>query len=220
MNTSRSALSRGDVGWIILGILLAALGAYLFFPQPAPVPAPALKQATLLADAKPVAEFELLDHQGRPFTRQSLHGGWNLLFFGYTHCPDVCPTTLQTLAAAVKKLRDAAPQATLPRVVFVSVDPGRDTVQQLAAYVTYFNPDFLGVTGEPERIERLAAQLGILFARVGDDGSDNYLVDHSASVLLFDPDGDLRAIFSPPHDPGAMAADLSAIFQYYEDSHR
>jgi protein SCO1 len=214
MKTSRSAVRRGDIGWIILGILLAAAAAYYFFPRATPLPS--LEQATLLTDAKPVPEFSLVDHQGRPFDRQSLSGGWNLLFFGYTHCPDVCPTTLQTLASTSKEMRDKVPQAALPRVVFISVDPARDTLAQLAKYVTYFNPAFLGVTGDPAQIEKLASQMGILFARLPEDASGDYLVDHSASVLLVDPDGNLRALFSPPQRAEAMAADIPAIQDYYE----
>lgn len=216
MKTSRSPVRRADIGWIILGILLAALASYVFFRFSAPAAPPLLTQATLLTDAKAVTEFHLVDHQRQPFDRQRLEGHWSLLFFGYTHCPDVCPTTLQTLASVWKKLRDQSSQATPPQVVFISVDPERDPPEQLGKYVTYFNPSFLGVTGEPEQIEKLAGQLGILFARVSNDGAGNYLVDHSASVLLFDPDGNLRAVFSPPLDPAAMATDIPAIERYYE----
>jgi protein SCO1/2 len=218
MNKRLSPVRRSDIGWIILGFVVAAL-AWFFYQKAYQVLPPELKQATLLPDSKQPPDFSLVDHTGRPFDRASLSGGWNLLFFGYSHCPDVCPTTLQTLAAVDKKLRDKSPQATPPRAVFVSVDPERDTPEHLATYVPYFNPAFLGVTGAPDQIQRLATGFGILYARAGDDGAGNYLVDHSASVLLFDPDGSLRAVFSPPHDADAMAQDIPAIQHYYEVTH-
>ncbi len=113
-------------------------------------------------------------------------------------------------------MRYNLPQDALPRVLFISVDPARDTPEQLTGYVTCFCPDILGVTGAPVQIEALASQAGILFARVPDDASGGYLVAHSASVPLFDPDGSLRALFGPPQHAEAMAADIPAIRRYYE----
>lgn len=204
---------RGEIVWIIPGILIAALIWY-FFPPASQVRPPALQHATLLPEAKTVQTFRLSDHRGRPFTPENLQGHWTLLFFGYTHCPDVCPTTLQTLAGALRRLDEAGDTVTLPQVVFVSVDPARDSRERLAGFVSYFNPDFIGVTGEPAQIERLTRPLGILYAKAG-DGTD-YLVDHSAAIVLFDPSGRYRALFNVPHDPAAIAADFQAIRRYYE----
>lgn len=161
-----------------------------------------------LQPPKPVAAFELRTHRDEPFNPASLKGKWSFMFFGYTHCPDICPTTMQVLADMDKRLADLEPGFhDDTQVVFVSVDPARDTVQQLANYVPYFNRTFIGVTGEPEQIKQLTQQLGIMHMQVkGNDGGD-YLVDHSASILLFGPDARVHGIFSAPHDAGRIAQD-------------
>ena len=100
----------------------------------------------LLDTPRNIGEFELIDHHGQPFDRARLEGGWTLIFFGFTFCPDICPTTMTFLDGFVGQLEGTEAEDT--RVVMVTVDPARDTVEQLAKYVPYFNPDFTGVTGE------------------------------------------------------------------------
>ncbi len=178
---------------------------------------PALQQGTLLPQAKVIGDFSLVDQNDQPFTRERLKNHWTFAFFGYTHCPDVCPTSLAMLAQMQRRLEKAGTPE-LPDVIFVSVDPERDTLATLATYVPYFHPDFLGVTGEPDEIHSFTRRLGILYGKAENDSGENYLVDHSASVLLFDPDGNMRAVFGPPHDPEKMANDFIAIRNYYEES--
>jgi len=152
--------------------------------------------ATRFPVARDISAFELVDHRGEPFTNASLHGVWSFLFFGYTHCPDVCPTTLSVLNSVAQRLGDNAHDV---RFVFISVDPERDTPGQLARFVSYFNGDFVGVTGEPEEIERLTRQLGVLYMRVAStDDPGSYLMDHTAGVFLVDPDARYHAVFTPP----------------------
>jgi protein SCO1/2 len=182
-----------------------------------PPPAPQLQQATLLPQPKPLAEFNLTDHREEDFTLEDLRGHWTLTFFGYTHCPDVCPTSLAAMAQVMDRLEAGEASGPLPRGLFVSVDPQRDTPQQLASYVPYFDPEFTGVTGDPEQIRSLTRQLGILYMKSGDSGGgDDYLIDHSAGIVLFDPDGRFHALFSVPHDPARIASDFLLIRNYYE----
>lgn len=156
-----------------------------------------LATGTMLKPSRELADFSLTDHHGRPFGLSNLRGHWSLMFFGYTNCPDFCPTTLTTLAALDKKLRAEA-FTPLPQVVFVSVDSKRDTPEQLARYVPYFNPEFIGVTAQSQdAIESIAAKLGIAVVITPQkDGS--YTVDHSGVVLVVSPEGRLAAILSGP----------------------
>lgn len=195
-------------------IILMLLAAVWLTACGNPVP-PQLKQGTLLPDAKPIADFQLTDQHGQPFTLDKLRGRWSFAFFGYTHCPDVCPTSLAMLAQVLRKL-EKSKLDTVPQVLFVSVDPERDTPQQLAEYVPYFHPDFIGLTGEPRELMVLTRQLGILYGKSPDAEADNYEVDHSAAIILFDPQGDFRAVFGVPHTPGLIAQDFVAIKNYYE----
>ena len=192
-------------------LLAAALLTACSPPEP-----PQLKQGTLLPFAKAVSDFQLSDHKEQPFTLENLKGTWSFAFFGYTHCPDVCPTSLAMLAQVMKKLEKNDTLNTLPQVVFVSVDPERDTPELLEKYLPYFHPDFIGLTGDPQQILVLTRQLGILYGKAPGDNADDYLVDHSAAIILFDPDGNFRALFGVPHDPGLIAQEFVAIKNYYE----
>lgn len=152
--------------------------------------------ATRFPVARDISAFELVDHHGEPFTNSALQGSWSFLFFGYTHCPDVCPTTLSVLNSVAQQLGNDAGNV---RFVFITVDPERDTPEHLARFVSYFNSDFIGVTGKPGAIEALTKQLGVLSMRVASgDKPDSYLIDHTAGVFLMDPDGKYHAVFMPP----------------------
>lgn len=203
--------SQWPRAWIIPCLLSAALLLACTPPQP-----PVLQQATLLPSAKPVADFRLLDQNGAAFTLDNLKGHWTFAFFGYTHCPDVCPTSLAMLAQVMRKLEAGGQSDTLPRGLFVSVDPQRDTPAVLAKYLPYFHPDFIGATGDNGEIMQLTRQLGILYAKAEGSGDTDYLVDHSAAIILFDPDGKFRALFGVPHDPDKIASDFLLIKHYYE----
>ena len=196
-------------------ILLLALAAGLlagFWVQRDQVTIDDVK-ATVLEPANSIGDFELITHLGTSFTLDSLKGKWSLLFFGYTNCPDVCPTTLQTLTQVDKQISENATDDHQMQVVFVSVDPERDTPERLAQYVPYFDQSFIGVTGKQTEINRLTQQLGILHMRVESNDDQNYLVDHTSSILLFNPSGELRALFSVPHKAKDIADDVLKISQ-------
>jgi protein SCO1/2 len=139
------------------------------------------------AQARALPEFELVDHRQQPLTRADLVGHWSLMFFGYTHCPDICPVTMQTLAEMVRLIDDSDVTEAL-QIYLISVDPERDRPEVLAEYVHYFNPDFNGATAAPEQLTPLTRALGIahrIHNRV--EGSDNYDVDHSSAIVLINP---------------------------------
>ena len=165
--------------------------------------------ATVLPDPNPVPAFSLLDQHGNAVDERVFKGQWDLVFFGFTHCPDICPMTLQVLAAAKQQLADAG-QTPLPRIVLVSVDPERDTPDLLGQYVDYFGTGNLGLTGSLDNIQQLTDGLGIFFAKQPADG-DNYNVDHSAAVLVIDPNGGFHAVFGGPHVIENYVHDLPII---------
>ena len=165
--------------------------------------------ATLLSPSRPLPPLALVDQDNRPFDAARLRGGWTLLFFGFTSCPDVCPVTMAALAETSKLLADL-PERLRPRVVMISVDPERDTPERLASYVKAFDPAFVGATGTKAAIDELALRIGVAVAKRPIDG-DNYSVDHTSSVFLIDPDGALRALFSAPHTPKLIAEDYRRI---------
>ena len=146
--------------------------------------------------------FTLRDHTGRTVTDADYRGSFMLVFFGFTFCPDVCPTELQTIAAAMDLL---GPQSTRVRPLFISVDPGRDTPEKLAEYVALFHPSITGLTGTPEQVAAVARAYRVYYARSTPPGASEYLMDHSAFTYLMGPDGGLRAIFRP----GASAEEIA-----------
>ena len=155
----------------------------------------------LLDTPRNFGEIKLVDHHGQAFTRERLQGKWSLVFFGFTYCPDICPTTMSFLNEFVSQLEGTEADDT--EIVMVSVDPARDTVEQLAGYVPYFNPDFIGVTGEFLDVHRFATALNTPFRKVpGQD--ENYQVDHSANVVLINPRGDYHGFFKAPLDLAKM----------------
>jgi protein SCO1/2 len=156
------------------------------------------------------------------FTNQSLKDKWSLMFIGYTYCPDICPTTLADLDRVYPLLKND--QTTTTQVVFISVDPNRDKAEQLADYVHYFNKNFIGVTSDHEHLWPFVTQLGLIYSLVEEgERNDFYLVDHSASIVLINPAGELHATFKSAvnkeginHvDMDRMVEDIKQIQQYY-----
>jgi protein SCO1/2 len=170
---------------------------------------PRTEVAAVYRRPRPLPEFALTAHDGTPFDVARLRGHYTFMLFGYTNCPDVCPTTLLELARARRLLADL-PAAALPSVVLVSVDPARDTPAQLAAYVPHFDPSFVGVTGSEAAIDAFALALGVAIER-GTPKDGSYAVDHTAAVFLVDPLARVAAVFPTPHVATALAADYRAI---------
>ena len=192
--------------WILVGLgaLCAALAGFLLAAK-IDSSRPVLASGTWLPDARPIADFHLIDSRGRPFTRTALVGHPTLVYFGFTHCPDECPDTLAALAQVEK-------QAAVPglRVLFVTVDPERDTPPVLAGYLRHFDPTFLGLTGDPAEIHRFAAGLGIGITRISLPGG-GYDFDHTMAILLFDSRAREVGVFTPPFDVRRLAQSLTRV---------
>jgi protein SCO1/2 len=185
----------------------AGAAAALIWSAKPPV---ALATGTVLVPNRALADFSLIDNRGRSFGAANLRGHWSLMFFGYTNCPDFCPTTLTTLAALEKRLR-AADAVEPPQVIFVSVDAKRDTPAQLAKYVPYFDPDFTGLTAADQpAIERQAKKWGVA-VRIEPTSGGDYIVDHSSAIFVINPAGNLAAILTGPFTVDALQSDYKRI---------
>lgn len=182
-----------------LGAVAVAAGVLLARMLGGSVP---LQSGTWLPRARPLAEFHLYDLSGRDFTRDNLRGHPTLLFFGFTSCPDVCPTTLAMLA----QLQRRAP---LPgaEVVFVSIDPERDSAALMQVYLGSFSKDFIGLRGDQAGLAPLLSSLSAIAVRENLPNG-GYTMDHSATLYLLDRDARLVAVFSPPFSPATLATDL------------
>ena len=191
---------RSKLIWTFVAVGAALAGLWL--ARELHSPEPQLASGTWLPQPRELGNFSLLDEMGRPFTLRELQGRPTLVFFGFTHCPDVCPTTLATLTQA----RKTAAVAGL-RVLLVSVDPARDTPAVLEKYVHAFDSDTRGATGTPAEIGRIAREFSVAVQRV-DLPNGDYTMDHSAAVFLLDDRARMVGIFTPPFEAKPLAADL------------
>jgi len=202
--TSRSS-------WLLPSVLACVgLAAFALFVvelyRAAPPQVPDLGGvATVLAVPMEIPDFALRSQDGNAFGRQRLMGRWSFLFFGYTYCPTVCPATLSVLHQVRKLLESDAQSVSDTQVVFISVDPERDTLDRLATYVAYFDPTFVGVTGVASELTHLTKALGVYYEKGAQTSPEEYEIEHTQSVMLFDPQGRLEAVFGNPRDPKAIA---------------
>lgn len=175
--------------------------------------------ATVLPNARPLIDFSLRDHNSEEFTPAQLKGHWSFLFFGFTNCPDVCPTTLKVMQSVWKTLPTKSGDLGHPKLYFVSVDPERDSSATLKQYVQFFNPEFIGVSGKLNELDKLVNQIGILYGYDEKDSKDDkeYIVNHSSQLILVDPKGRMRAVISPPHIAKTITANFQTIRTFYGD---
>ena len=148
-----------------------------------------------------IKNFSLTDHKGQAFSNQDLQGKWSWIFFGYTSCPDVCPTTLQELNFVYDELQAISSNN---QVLLVSVDQNRDSQQTLSDYIAYFNPEFKALRAEHDVLFPFARNLGLMYALTDDSAGEGYFVDHSAAIVLINPDGLISAIFKPKQELGQL----------------
>ena len=193
---------------IVAFALAGALAAGIFLAIRSQAPAVA-ESALILPAPEPVPAFSLLNQHGQSVDQSVFEGQWDLVFFGFTHCPDICPTTLQVLANARRTLADKGFEP-LPRIVLVSVDPERDTPEVLGQYIDYFGDGNLGLTGSLEEIRKLTKGLGVYFQKQSADG-DSYGVDHWAGVYVIDPHGKRHSVISAPHVADNYVRDLPIL---------
>jgi protein SCO1 len=198
------ASSRFPIVLVSVALLAAAAGAFVA-SRVSKDTEPTLISGTWLPQARAVLPFALVDGAGAAFDASRLAGAPSIMFFGFTHCPDICPNTLALLARAQREsaLREL-------RIVFVTIDPERDTPQLVGNYARAFGEEFVGLTGPANEIERLTQQLGVAAARVDLPGG-GYTMDHSSTLFLFDAAGRNVAVFTPPFDAAKLAQDLRAV---------
>ncbi|MGR8918869.1 MAG: SCO family protein [Gammaproteobacteria bacterium] len=178
-------------------------------------PNPGAIEGLLWPDPPLLADFHLSDQRGLPFTPETLRGRWSLVFFGFTHCPDVCPTSLEVMARAAQALEENALWRERGQVVFVSIDPERDDAEALASYVGYFSPDFLGVTGAESELRALTRSVGALFHKVA-QGEGRYTMDHSAGIFFVGPDLRLVSVITPPHNAAAIVRRFETVSAFID----
>ncbi len=164
------------------------------------------RTATVVPGGKALPEFSLQRSTGT-FTNGDLDDHWSVVFFGFTNCPDICPTTLDLLTKVARVVRV---QGVDLQVVFVSIDSGRDSAADAERYAQYFDAQFVGVAGADDALRALTEPLGILYIEVP-DGKDSYTMDHSTALLLINPQGQLHAVFGAPHVADDIAADVLAL---------
>lgn len=190
---------------VLLGLLAGLALTRVLFP-----PAPEFRAASLYPEARALAPFELETADGEAFTERDLGGRPSLLFFGFTNCPDVCPATLSTLAAAMDKLETMRVDEK-PRVVFISVDPARDGGEAMRTYARSFDPEFTAVTGDDDALQDLTSQVGAMYVRNPADAGGFYTVDHSTMVVIVDSRGRVIGRFGQPFSAEDLAADLFTL---------
>ena len=208
VKTAGKQRGRWTWGIVLLAVVVVValiLGFVLFVPRPV-----TMQYGTLLDTTEPVADFTLNSSLGKPVALSDFRGEHVLLYFGYTNCPDVCPLTLAEIKDARKRLGDKA-EAVQP--LFITLDPGRDTPERLAAYLEFFDPAIIGLAGTLEEIQSLATRFGIFFEQRDSGSAGGYLVDHTSVVIVIDPEGRLRAIFPNGVTGEQMASDLQSLLQ-------
>jgi len=167
-------------------------------------------QTYLYETPRNLPEFNLIDHNGEPFTLENLKGQWSLVFFGFTSCPDVCPTTMALLDKVKQRFANHPIQ-----YVMVTVDPERDTQERLKNYLNFYNPEFVGVTGAEKMIRAVALTMNISFAKVPLDDNGNYSMDHGTYLVLVNPEGQYHAFMKAPHKVANIEQSLGAMLGAY-----
>lgn len=202
--------------YILAAALAAALGlwaAQRYFGHVSASQWPQTQAVRLFDPPRELPAFSLRQSDGTQLVPGELKGHWTLVFLGFTHCPDVCPTTLAQLAQAQKQWA-GIPESTRPRVLFVSVDPERDTPDRIGEYAHAFHRDTFAATADVPALEQFARSLSMVFAKVPAEAgtpAEQYTLDHSAALAVLDPQGRMSGVVQPPFDPKAIAADMAAL---------
>jgi protein SCO1/2 len=178
--------------WLLIGGIALILGLLVGWVIIKLIGPPYTYHGTVIQSPEPARNFTLTGSGGEQVNLRDFRGQAVLLYFGYTFCPDVCPATLVELAQANERLGDDAQKA---QVIMISLDPDRDTPEQLEEYVTHFDPSFIGITGSEDEVAQVATQYGIFYEKHEGTIATGYLIDHTASVVVIDPDGHLRLIY-------------------------
>ena len=206
-------MSKRNVIFILL-ILFGITGLFTYFQS---LPSllekkPSLITGKILVRPMEIDNFELIDQNNEVFNKKSLEGGWTVLFFGYTNCPDVCPTTIYKLAEIKNGIKEDLPSANF-NTVLVTLDPDRDSAERLDEYIGYFDETMLGVTGTYENIQSFTSSLSVFYQRINKE--EGYDFNHTASIFVFDKDGSLFATMSPANTVGELESDFFTILNNF-----
>ena len=207
-------MSKRNIIFILL-ILTGITGLFTYFQS---LPSllekkPTLVSGKILARPMEMDRFELIDQKNEVFNNKSLEGGWTVLFFGYTNCPDVCPTTIYKLAEIKNELKEDL-SSTSFNTVLVTLDPDRDSTDRLKEYIGYFDESMLGVTGTYENIQSFTSSLSVFYQRINKE--EGYDFNHTASIFVFNKDGSLFATMSPANTIGELTQDFYTILNNFE----
>ncbi|KAI3771347.1 hypothetical protein L6452_02510 [Arctium lappa] len=217
------SIRGGPISWLSFLLLVASGAGVIFYYdqekkrhiEDINTSSTAVKQGPSVGKAAIGGPFNLVDHDGRSVTEKDFKGKWTLIYFGFTHCPDICPDELQKLAAAIDTIKGKAGFEIVP--VFISVDPERDTVEQVREYVKEFHPKLIGLTGHPDEIKKAARAYRVYYMKTEEEGSDgsDYLVDHSIIMYLMDPNMEFVKFFGKNNDVDALSEGIiNEIKQY------
>ena len=207
-------MSKRNIIFILL-ILTGITGLFTYFQS---LPSllekkPTLVSGKILARPMEIDRFELIDQKNEVFNNKSLEGGWTVLFFGYTNCPDVCPTTIYKLAEIKNELEEDLSSSSF-NTVLVTLDPDRDSTDRLEEYIGYFDESMLGVTGTYENIQSFTSSLSVFYQRINKE--EGYDFNHTASIFVFNKDGSLFATMSPANTIGELTQDFYTILNNFE----
>ncbi len=206
-------MSKRNIIFILL-ILFSITGIFTYFQS---LPSllekkPSLITGKILVRPMEIDNFELIDQNNEVFNKKSLEGGWTVLFFGYTNCPDVCPTTIYKLAEIKNGIKEDLPSANF-NTVLVTLDPDRDSSERLDEYIGYFDETMLGVTGTYENIQSFTSSLSVFYQRINKE--EGYDFNHTASIFVFDKDGSLFATMSPANTVEEIESDFFTILNNF-----
>lgn len=206
-------MSKRNIIFILL-VLFSITGLFTYFQS---LPSllekkPSLITGKILVRPMEIDNFELIDQNNEVFNKKSLEGGWTVLFFGYTNCPDVCPTTIYKLAEIKNGIKEDLPSANF-NTVLVTLDPDRDSAERLDEYIGYFDETMLGVTGTYENIQSFTSSLSVFYQRINKE--EGYDFNHTASIFVFDKDGSLFATMSPANTVGELESDFFTILNNF-----
>jgi len=213
---SKAKISRFPL--VLVALLALVIGIYFQQSEQSSKDLPSLEKAIILPAAKNINGIEFVDHRGNNFGVEDLEGKWSILFFGFTNCPDICPTTMHTLKQVKQQLSESQLWGNY-QVIMVSVDPARDTPEQLANYVPFFDSEFIGITASEKITTEFARQLGILFIEREADANGRYDVDHGTSLILVNPRGQMAGVISAPHKVEQISHDLGKLAEHFAQDH-
>ncbi|SMF78846.1 SCO family protein [Pseudobacteriovorax antillogorgiicola] len=193
------------LGLLLFGMFLGGVSgtSYFLIKQ---LDSASIENGRKLSESRPLKDFDLTDQNGASFNKNNLLGRWSLVTFGFTNCPDVCPSAMASYRDELKLLEDSMSRL---QFIFVTVDPERDSKERLKSYLEYFHPAIIGLTGSQEQIKSFAGMFSVHFQKQG--GGENYNMAHSPQFFLVDPQGNWTAMYNPPLSRGKIAVDLTRI---------